>query len=61
MRFARTSSNKVEALKWFTLAAKRGHAPSLKDKSRLERFMSPPQIELAQRLVEVFEEDFGHR
>jgi TPR repeat protein len=61
MKFARTTSNNVEAYKWFTLAANRGHAPSLKDKSRLERFMSPPQIELAQRLIEVFEEDFGSR
>jgi TPR repeat protein len=56
MRFAFATSNNVEAYKWFTLAAKRGHAPSLKDKSILERSMSPPQIEVAQRLAEAFED-----
>jgi len=59
MRFARATTNNVEAYKWFTLAAKRGHAPSLKDKSQLERFMSPSQIEVAQRLAEAFEADVG--
>jgi TPR repeat protein len=43
IRFARATTNNVEAYKWFTLAAKLGHAPSLKDKSRLEWFMSPPE------------------
>jgi hypothetical protein len=61
MRFAKTSSNNIEALEWFTLAVKRGHAPSLKDKSRLERFMSPPDIEVAQLLAEAFEENLGPR
>jgi uncharacterized protein len=61
MKYARATTNNVEAYKWFTLAAKRGHAPSLKDKSRLERFMSPPQIEVAQRLAEAFEADVRSR
>jgi TPR repeat protein len=55
MRFAFASSNNVEAYKWFTLAANRGHAPSLKDKSLLERSMSPSQIALAQSLAQDFE------
>jgi TPR repeat protein len=31
IKFARTTSDNVWALMWFTLAAKRGHAPSLKE------------------------------
>jgi TPR repeat protein len=61
MRFAYATSNNVEAYKWFTLAAKRGHALSLKDKSILERSMSPSQIEVAQRLAQAFEADVGVR
>ena len=61
MRFAFATSNNVEAYKWFTLAAKRGHALSLKDKSILERSMSPSQIEVAQRLAQAFEADVGVR
>jgi TPR repeat protein len=59
MRFARATSDFVEAYKWFALAAKRGHAPSLKDKSRLERFMSASQIAHAQRFVQEAERDYG--
>ena len=55
--FARATTNNVEAYMWFTLAAKRGHAPSLKDKSVLERFMSPSEIATAKRLSETFEAD----
>ena len=55
MHFAGATSNNVEAYKWFTLAAKRGYARSLKDKSILERFMSPIEISMAQRLAEEFE------
>jgi hypothetical protein len=55
MKFARATSDNVWAYMWFTLAAKRGHAHSLKDKSVIERAMSPSQIEFAQRLAEVFE------
>jgi Sel1 repeat len=55
MHFARATSNNVEAYKWFTLAAKRGYARSLKDKSILERIMSPVEISMAQRLAEEFE------
>ena len=55
--FARATTNNVEAYMWFTLAAKRGHAPLLKDKSVLERFMSPSEIATAKRLAETFEAD----
>ena len=58
MRFARATSDFVEAYKWFILAAKRGHAPSLKDKSRLERFMSASQIARAQSLVQEAERNY---
>jgi TPR repeat protein len=59
MRFAFETTNNVEAYMWFTLAVKRGHARSEKDKSVLEGFISPSEITKAQRLVEVFEGDFG--
>ena len=55
MRFARATTDFVEAYKWFTLAAKRGHARSLKDLSRLEWFMSASQIARAHSLVQEFE------
>jgi hypothetical protein len=58
MRFARATSDFVEAYKWFALAVKRGHAPSLKDKSRLERFMSASQIAHAQFLVQEAERNY---
>ena len=61
MKLARARSDYVQAYTWFTLAAKLGHAPSLKDKSVLERSMSPSQIEVAQRLAQAFEADVGVR
>ena len=55
MRLARATSDFVEAYKWFTLAAKWGHARSRKELSRLGRFMSPSQIGRAQSLAQEFE------
>jgi TPR repeat protein len=61
LRSAYLTSNYVEAYTWFSLAAKLGHAPSLKDKSVLERSMSSPQLAVAQRRAEVFEKYFVPR
>jgi TPR repeat protein len=46
------TSNNVEAYRWFSLAAKRGHALSEKDRLVLKRFMTPDQIALAERMVQ---------
>jgi hypothetical protein len=52
LRFAYLTTNYVEAYKWFTLAAKRGHAPSEKDRLVLKNSMTPDQIALAERMVQ---------
>lgn len=59
MRFARSTSDFVQAYKWFALAARWGHAQSRKDLSRLARFMSASQIADAQWLAAEFERQRG--
>lgn len=45
----------VEAYKWFSLAAARGHSRSLKDRAIIKRRMLAEQITKAEELVQEFE------
>jgi TPR repeat protein len=57
MRFARATSDFIEAYKWFLLAARWGHKLSEKDLLRLARFMTVAQIKRAKWLAQDYEQD----
>lgn len=54
VRYASMTSDHVQAYKWFTLAAERGYATSMRDRSLIEKRMSPHQIERAKRMIREF-------
>jgi TPR repeat protein len=53
--FMKATQDFVEAYKWFSLAAARGHNRSLKDRSIIKRRMWGTQITKAEELVKEFE------
>jgi uncharacterized protein len=53
--FMKATQDFVEAYKWFSLAAARGHNRSLKDRAIIRRRMWPAQIIKADELVREFE------
>jgi len=55
--FMTATQDFVEAYKWFTLAAARGHNRSLKDRAIIKMRMSAAQIAKAEQLVQEFERE----
>jgi len=55
--FANATVDRVEAYKWFSLAANRGFQRSIKDRAFIARRMTEHQIARAQQLVREFEQE----
>jgi uncharacterized protein len=55
--FMKATQDFVEAYKWFSLAAARGHNRSLKDRAIIKMRMSAVQIARAEQLVQKFERE----
>lgn len=60
MRGAQAMSNYVEAYKWFSLAVKYRHEPSVKDKLLIEKFLTPAQLAQAQAMLPTPEQPRMH-